>query len=321
MTRFACLLCCLLALAAHAQVQAQPQVSFRIGTGGQAGTYYPVGQLIARAISGPGLSAQAVPSNGSVANINGMVAGAYEAGLAQADVSHGAHAGTGIYEQRPRVETLRVLANLYPESLHLLVGADRGIAGIADLRGRAVSLDEPGSGTLADARAVLAAFGLGDRDVRAVYLKPDQAGVRLRDRQLDGLFFVGGYPAASIATLAAETDVALLALAGPEIAALIRRQPFFQPGVIPAGTYRGVPETPTLSVGAQLVTLASLPDATAYQVVKALWSDEARKILDSGHAQGKVIRLATAVAGLGLPLHPGAARFYREAGVLPPGTP
>ncbi len=319
MTRLAAVLCCLFALAGPALAQAQAQALFRIGTGGQAGTYYPVGQLIAKAVSGPGLAAQALPSNGSVANINGMVAGAYEAGLAQADITHWAHTGTGIYEQRPRVETLRVLANLYPESLHLLVGADRGIGGVAELRGRAVSLDEPGSGTLADARAVLNAYGLGDRDVRAVYLKPDQAGTRLRDRQLDGLFFVGGYPAASITALANETEVALLPLAGPAIEALLRRQPFFQPGVIPAGTYRGVPDTPTLSVGAQLVTLATLPDETAYRVVRALWSEEARKILDSGHAQGKVIRLATAAAGLGLPLHPGAARFYREAGIAVPG--
>lgn len=316
MTRSAALLCCLFALIPPVAAQAP----FRIGTGGQAGTYYPVGQLIAKAISAPALAAQALPSNGSVANINGIVAGAYEAGLAQADITHWAHSGTGIYEQRPRVEGLRVLANLYPESLHLVVGADRGIDGVAALRGRAVSLDEPGSGTLADARAVLNAFGLGDRDVRAVYLKPDQAGTRLRDRQLDGLFFVGGYPAASIAALAGETDIALLPLAGPEIDALITRQPFFQSAVIPAGTYRGVAETPTLSVGAQFVTLATLPDETAYQVVKALWSEGARKILDSGHAQGKVMRLATAVAGLGLPLHPGAARFYREAGILPPGT-
>lgn len=313
MTRFAALLCCCFALIPPSLAQAP----FRIGTGGQAGTYYPVGQLIARAISSPALAARALPSNGSVANINGMVAGNYEAGLAQADISHWAHGGTGIYDQRPRVETLRVLANLYPESLHLVVGADRGIDGVAGLRGRVVSLDEPGSGTLADARAVLGAFGLGDRDVRAVYLKPDQAGTRLRDRQLDGLFFVGGYPAASITALAEETEIVLLPLAGPEIAALIGRQPFFQPGVIPAGIYRGVAETPTLSVGAQLVTLSSLPDETAYQVVKALWSEEARKILDSGHPQGKVIRLATAVKGLGLPLHPGAARFYREAGLLP----
>ncbi len=316
MMRFAALLGCFFTLFAPAHAQAP----FRIGTGGQAGTYYPVGQLIARAIAIPGLSPQALPSNGSVANINGMVSGTYEAGLAQADVTHWAHSGTGIYEQRPRVEALRVLANLYPESLHLVVGADRGIDGVGALRGRAVSLDEPGSGTLADARAVLNAFGLGDRDVRAVYLKPDQAGTRLRDRQLDGLFFVGGYPAASISALAGDTDIALLPLAGPEIEALTKRQPFFQAGVIPAGTYRGVAETPTLSVGAQLVTLATLPDETAYLVVKALWSEGARKILDSGHAQGKVMRLATAAKGLGLPLHPGAERFYREAGILPPGT-
>jgi len=318
MRRTAALLCGLLLWAGTAAAQSPGAAPFRIGTGGQAGTYYPVGQMIARAISGPGIAAQALPSNGSVANINGMVSGTYEAGLAQADVTHWAQTGTGIYEQRPRVEALRVLANLYPESLHLVVGADRGIGKVADLRGRAVSLDEPGSGTLADARAILNAYGLGDRDVRAVYLKPDQAGTRLRDRQLDGLFFVGGYPAASIAALANETEIAMLPLAGPEIEALIRRQPFFQAGVVPAGVYRGVAETPTLQVGAQLVALSTLPDDIAYLAVKALWGDAARKILDSGHAQGKVIRLATAVVGLGLPLHPGAARFYREAGVLPP---
>src|SRR5881227_2812589 len=127
----------------------QAQQFFRIGTGGTAGTYYPVGGMIANAVSQPGkivVTAQA--SNGSVANVNGIAGGAMESGFSQADVATWAQTGTGLFEGKPSVPGLRLIANLYPESVHVVVRKGSAIKSVADLKGKRVALDEPGSGTL-----------------------------------------------------------------------------------------------------------------------------------------------------------------------------
>ena len=135
-----------LVLAAALPGLAQAQQFFRIGTGGTAGTYYPVGGMIANAVSQPGkivVTAQA--SNGSVANVNGIAGGAIESGFSQADVATWAQKGTGIYEGKPNVPGLRLIANLYPESVHIVVRKGSGIKSVFDLKGKRVGLDEPGS--------------------------------------------------------------------------------------------------------------------------------------------------------------------------------
>ena len=140
---------------------AQAQQFFRIGTGGTAGTYYPVGGMIANAVSVPGkIVATAQASNGSVANVNGIAGGAMESGFSQADVATWAQTGTGLFEGKPHVPGLRLIANLYPESVHVVVKKGSGIKSVADLKGKRVALDEPGSGTLVNARAILAAYGI-----------------------------------------------------------------------------------------------------------------------------------------------------------------
>ena len=144
---------------------------FRIGTGGTGGTYYPVGGMIANAISTPTVNVSAVATNGSVANVNGIVGGSMESGFSQADINAWAFTGTGIYEGKPKIEELRVIANLYPESVHVIVKKGANIKSLADLKGKRVSIDEPGSGTLVNARALLAAYGVSERDIRPEYLK------------------------------------------------------------------------------------------------------------------------------------------------------
>ena len=136
---------------------AQAQQFFRIGTGGTAGTYYPVGGIIANAVSQPGkLIATAVASNGSVANINGILGGSFEAGFTQSDVAFWAYSGTGTFDGKPKAQDLRLIATLYPESIHLVARKGSGIKNVADLKGKRVSMDEPGSGTLVDVRLILA---------------------------------------------------------------------------------------------------------------------------------------------------------------------
>jgi TRAP transporter TAXI family solute receptor len=305
---------------------------FRIGTGGTAGTYYPVGGLIANAISNPpgsrpcneggscgvaGLVATAVASNGSVANINGIQGGSLESGFTQSDVAYWAYTGTGVYEGKPKVAGLRLIANLYPESIHIVARKGANIRNVADLRGKRVSLDEPGSGTLVDARIILGAFGITEKDIKAEYLKPNQAGDKLRDGGLDAFFFVGGYPTGAIAELsAAGTGIELVPVAGPEIDKMRAEYAFFAPDTIPANTYKGVGEVKTLAVGAQWVTSDKQDNALMYELTKALWNGNSRKLLDAGHAKGKVITRENAVLGAGIPFHPGAERFYKEVGLL-----
>ncbi|MBX3574100.1 MAG: TAXI family TRAP transporter solute-binding subunit [Mesorhizobium sp.] len=298
------------------------QSFFRIGTGGTSGTYYPIGGLIANAISATGengvqgLVATAVSSNGSVANINAIQSGASESGFSQSDVAYWAHSGTGLYDGKPKVEDLRLIATLYPETLHIVARADAGIKSVADLKGKRVSIDEPGSGTIVDARLVLAAYGLSEKDITPEYLKPGPSGEKMRDGALDAFFFVGGFPAGAITELAASTAITLVPVSGPEAEKLIADNQFFAVNTVPAETYKGVGEMQTISVAAQWVTSAKQPDDLVYNITKALWSDGTRKALDAGHAKGKQITLENAVSSAGIPFHPGAEKFYKEAGVL-----
>ena len=291
------------------------QKFFRIGTGGTGGTYYPIGGLIGNAISTDTINVSAVATNGSVANVNGIVGGSMESGFSQADVNFWAYTGTGIYEGKPKVEELRAIANLYPESVHIVVKKGLGAKTVADLKGKRVSLDEPGSGTLVNAKAILAAYGLSEKDIKPEYLKQQQCAEKLKDGSLDAYFQTTGFPQGTLTELAATNGFELLALAGPEADALQAKFTFFAKDEIPSGVYKDVAGVKTLSVGAQWVTSAKIDAGLVYEITKGLWSDKTRAALDAGHAKGKVIRKETALLGLGIPLHPGAEKFYKEAGL------
>ena len=297
---------------------AQAQQFFRIGTGGTAGTYYPVGGMIANAVSQPGkivVTAQA--SNGSVANVNGIAGGSLESGFSQADVATWAQKGTGLYEGKPNVPGLRLIANLYPESVHIVVRKGSGIKTVFDLKGKRVALDEPGSGTLVDARLILAAYDIKEADIRPEYIKPNQAGDKMKDGSLDAFFFVGGAPAGAIAELASSgTGIELLPIDGPQAEGLRMASPFFSPDSIPAETYKGVVAVRTLAVGAQWVTSDKADANTVYEITKALYGESTQKTLAAGHAKGKLITKENAVKSAGIPFHPGAEKYYREAGLI-----
>ncbi len=299
---------------AAGQVCAQQYL--RIGTGGTAGTYLPVGVLIASAVSQPGkIVATAQSSNGSLGNVISIASGALESGFSQADVASWAYHGNGIFEGKPRLNGLRLIANLYPETIHVVVRRDIGIKAIADLRGKRVALDEAGSGTLISARQVLAAYGLSEADLQPEYIKPNQAGDKLRAGTLDALFFTGGAPAKAITDLLA-TGIDLLPIDGPPAQRMRAASPFLATDTIAADTYPGIVATPTLAVGAQWVTRDTLDAELVYQATKSLYSAAAQQALAQGHVKGRYITLANAVQGAGIPFHPGALRFYKEMGVL-----
>jgi TRAP transporter TAXI family solute receptor len=310
---------------------AQTSPFFRIGTGGTAGTYFPIGGLIANAISNPpgsracadggscgvpDLVAVVLATNASVANIEALQAGRIEAGFSQSDVAHWAYSGTGVFEGRGKVADLRAIANLYRETVHLVARKGAGISSVADLRGKRVALDDPGSGTLIDAWIILAGHGLTENDIEASFLKPDVAGQKLRAGELDAFFFIGGSPVEAIAELASSAGIELVPIAGPQADKILADYPFFARDRVPAAAYKDVPETSTLSVNAVLVTHARQSDELIYAITEALWNENTRRLLDGGHSKGRMIRKETATQGLGLPLHPGAERFYRDIGLL-----
>lgn len=310
---------------------AQELKFFTIGTGGTAATYYPVGGVIANAISNPpgsrgcdeggscgvpGLIASAVSSRGSVDNVNAIVSGLRNSGFAQSDVAYWAFTGTGTMAGQTPAADLRAIAALFPEHIHLVALADSEINSVADLAGKRVSLDEPGSGTYVDANLILAANGLTEGSFTAEALKPDAAGDALRNGRIDAFFFVGGYPTGAIVELASAVKIKLVPISGAGAESLIAEFGFFSASDIPEGAYEGVPATATVAVGAQWITSAKEDEELIYGITKALWNEKTRVLLDVGHAKGKSITAETALDGIGIPLHAGAERFYKEAGLL-----
>lgn len=291
------------------------QQFFRIGVGSTTGTYYRVGSLIANAVSKPGIVVTAQPSTGSVGNITGIANGAFESAFSQADIAAWAYRGERLYEGKPKVTELRMIANLYPESVHLVVKKGSGIKTVADLKGKRVALDEPNSGSLIHAQMILAAYGVKESEIQADYIKPNQAGEKLKAGTLDAFFFTGGAPAGAITELASSGfAIELVSLVGPSADGLRLANPYFVADTLPAGTYKDTPAVQTLSVNAQWVTSSKADAETVYQMTKAMFSPAAQKSFQTGHVKGKLITLKNAVQGSIIPFHAGADRYYKEIG-------
>ena len=310
---------------------AQELKFFTIGTGGTAYTYYPVGGMIANAISKPpgsrecgkggscgvpNLIASAVSSRGSVDNVNAIISGLRNSGFAQSDVAYWAYTGTGTMEGKEPAKDLRTIAALFQEHIHLVALKKSNINSVKDLKGKRVSLDEPGSGTYVDAKLILESNGLSTSDVKAEALKGKAATDALRNGKVDAIFVVAGYPTGAIVELASAVDIKLVPIDGAGAKALTSKYGFFSESPIPSGTYEGVDQVNTVAVGAQWFTSAREDSELIYQITKALWNKESRKLMDVGHAKGKTITPDTALSGVGVPLHPGAEKFYKEAGLL-----
>lgn len=325
------LVAAVLAGAVAPAVTAQDLRFFSIGTGGTGGTYYPLGGTIAAAISNPpgslpcgeggscgvpGLIAVAQASRGSVDNIEGMLADRFQSGFVQSDIAYFAYSGTKLFADREPVGELRAIAALYPEHIQLVARADAGIRSVRELAGKRVSLDERGSGSYVNATQILAAYGLSEEDLAASYLKAEPSSDAMISGNLDAFFITSGYPTNAIIELGARIPIALVPIDGDEADALVDEFQFYSRDIVPANTYPTVDETRTLAVGAQWVTRADVDPDLVYEVTRALWLPQTGRLLEVGHAKGRSVRLDTALAGIGIPLHPGAERFYREAGVL-----
>lgn len=314
------------------QAAAQNQmIFFQIATGGVDGTYYPLGTAIANAISRPpgsppceededcgvkDLISAAQSSSGSVDNVNAVETRRVSSAFAQADIVYAAYSGTGPFKGQQPMTQLRALAHLYPEVLHVLTRKAAKITSVQDLVGKRVSIDEPGSGLLVMARNIFRAYGIDENQMIASYLKPGPAVDMLARDELDVLFQISGMPSQLVATTAENHEVDLLTLNGPPVGKLLDTHRFLTRYTIPAGTYQGVEEVETLSVGSQWIVSEKLPEQLVYDICRALWNTNTRKILDEGHPQGRNVKLESALVGVAIPLHSGAERCYRDLGVL-----
>jgi len=304
---------------------------FRIGTGPVGGVSFPLGSLLATAISMPpgarpcerggscgvpGLIAVAQSTGGSIQNIGDIVAGRVEAALVHGDLAYWAGRGENPFTKEGRVEGLRLIGNLFVEVMHLVVSAESGIGSIGDLRRRRISLGEAGSLTRRNAQVILGAHGVRPRDIRALSQSTEEAAAALSAGSLDGFFLLGVAPDPVLAALAEHTDIALVPITDPAAGALLSSFPYFAFASLPNGTYTGVSATPTVGVPVQWLVSSRADADLIYGVTQALWHPNTARLLATGNGVARQVALDTALTTTGVPLHPGAERFYREKGLV-----
>ncbi len=316
---------------APSQTRAQDLNIVRIGTGSTAGTYFPIGGLIGNIISNPpgsrpcerggscgvpGLIAVAQSTGGSLDNIRSIEAGTITMGLSQADVAYWSYYGTGAFVDEAPRNSLRAIANLFPENIHLIARADAGIESVADLKGKRVSIGGPGSGSQINARLILSAFGVRFEDVTFLNLNLEPSTGALVAGDIDAIFLVSGAPALAIQDLAERVPLAFVPIEGPVAEQLARIFPFYTVGTIPQGVYGGNLATKTLNVSAVLLVRDDMPNELAYGITRAIWHPNTAPLLANSHPRARLMALSRATKGIGFKIHSGARQYYIEQGVL-----
>ena len=287
-----------------------------IATGGTGGTYYPIGGALANLITKhtKGLTVTAETGNASVANCNLIGAHKIEFALVQNNVASWAYNGKYMFKGKA-IKNLRAITSLYPETIQIVALKKSGIKSVNDLKGKKVSIGAPGSGTSVDAVSIIEAHGLSLKDMKVDYLSFNETVKRMKDGQLDAGFVTAGYPTAAIMDLATTRNIVIVPISEDMIKKIHAKYPYYVKTVIPANTYKGVKEdVSTVTCMAMMVADEKVPEETVYKAVKAMW-DNIEEIRDV-HAKAKLIQLKTALYGVGIPLHPGAEKYYKEKGLI-----
>ncbi|GAB4258501.1 MAG: TAXI family TRAP transporter solute-binding subunit [Pararhodobacter sp.] len=289
-----------------------------IGTGGQTGVYYVVGQSICRLVNRGtaqhNLRCTAPSTGGSIANINAIAAGDMDMGVAQSDWQFHAYNGSSNFAETP-VPQLRAVFSVHPEPFTVVARADSGITTFEDLRGHRVNIGAPGSGQRATMEVVMNALGWTMDDFAlASELAPAEQSAALGDNNVDAIIFTVGHPNGSIQEATSTVDARLIPVTGEAIDRLIAENPFYAAATIPGGMYANNPDDiPTFGVRATFVTSADVPDDVVYEVVKAVF-DNFDRFRGLHPAFANLNEQEMISAGLSAPLHPGAERYYRERG-------
>lgn len=300
-----------------ASIGANAQQKFvNILTGGQAGVYYPLGVALSQIYSKamPDAKVQVQATKASVENLNLLQAGRGEIAFTLGDSLSDAWKGAEDAGFKTPLKKLRTVAGIYSNYIQIVASADSGIKTLADLKGKRISVGAPRSGTELNARAILKAAGLTYQDFAKVEYLPFGESVELmKNRQLDVTLQSAGLGVASIRDLATSIKIVVVPIPADVVAKV--GDPAYQPGTIPANTYTNQTDAvPTATIKNFLVTHEGVPADTVYTMTKALFDNLDQLI--AAHAAAKGISKADAAKNVPVPLHPGAERYYREAGVL-----
>ena len=307
------------ALGAMTATSVMAEEFITIGTGGVTGVYYPTGGAICRLVNKGrkehGIRCSVESTGGSVYNIKTIRAGELEFGVAQSDWQYHAYNGSSQFEEDGAFEKLRAVFSVHPEPFTVVARADSGISSFEDLKGKRVNIGNPGSGQRGTMDVVLDAMGwtVGDFEL-ATELKAAEQSAALCDNQIDAMIYTVGHPSGSIQEATTACDSVLVNVTGEAIDKLVADNSFYRVATIPGGMYRGSDsDVTTFGVGATFVTSADVSDEAVYAVVSSVFENfEDFKQLHPAFANLKAEEMIK--DGLSAPLHPGAAKYYKEKG-------
>ncbi len=289
-----------------------------IGTGGVTGTYYPTGGAICRMMkdkkADTGIRCSVESTGGSVYNVNTIKAGELDFGISQSDTAYQAYNGEGKFKEAP-VKELRSVMAIYPELLALVVRKDSGIASLADIKGKKINIDVPGSGTRMTAEEVFKASGISVDDLAlANELKSSEGPTMLKDKKVDGYFGMFGHPTANIKDAANSVDIALVPIDGEGVDKMVAEYPYYAKGTISADFYKGIEkDVPSIGVKAVLVTRENMPENAVTALTEAILDnfDEFKE----SHPAYKTITKESLLDGLAVPQHPAAKAVFEAKGI------
>lgn len=304
--------------ASTGSAQAADNQFMTIGTGGQTGVYYVVGQSICRFVNqgDSGYKCNAPSTGASVANVNGIENGDLDLGVAQSDVQYNAYRGEGQFEGKAHKDLRSVFA-LHGEPATLVARADSGIKSLDDLKGKRVNIGNPGSGNRATMEVIMKAKGWTTDDFAlASELDSAEQASALADNNIDAMIFVAGHPNGSIQEAATTTDARIIPLDGPAIQKLVEGNPYYSFYTVPGGMYKGNPDdVKTFGVGATLISSEKVSPDLVYAATSAVFEnfDRFKKLHPAfGNLEPKTM----ISEGLTAPLHEGAKRYFQEQGWL-----
>lgn len=282
-----------------------------IATGGTAGTYYPLGGALAELLNQniKGMNASAQSTGASVANVNMLKDGSVDIAFIQNDIAYYAANGKEMFKDN-KMDNIRGLAALYPETIQFVTTQDKGIKTVADLKGKKVAVGASGSGAEANARQILEAYGITYNDIDVQYLSFGEAANALKDGNVDAGVVVAGFPTAAIQDLAANKSAAIVNIDPKIVDQLMQKYPYYTKMTIPKGTYPGQDEdVNTVAVKCVIVTTDKLSDDLGEQIVKAIYEHLDR--MKAAHAVGKYITKDTALEGMSVKMNAGAEKYLK----------
>ena len=290
--------------------------SLSFTTGGDQGTYYGFGGVLAGKISeSTSTTVTAITSGGSQANIEALDAGDAELAFVQSDVMSYAYEGTRLFEELGKMDGFSTVAALYMEQVQI-VTVDPSIESVADLKGKNVSIGAAGSGTYFNALDVLEAYGLTEQDINPTYQSFGDSTEALQDGKIDAAFIVAGAPTTAVTSLATSKEIKILSLDDEHIKALIDKSPFYSENTIPKDAYGTADDIKTVAVGAVVIARDDVSEADVYNFMYGVFENV--DTITEAHAKGAELDLDFASSVTSVPYHAGAAKYFEEKGITVP---